>query len=94
MNSEERWEDFDTPEAVGGQQGASAAAGGGAVYADDGRVLDPETWMDYWSEELVTLWHVLKEQCEANGYAILDAARFPDFAEFAFRHSSGRPPVV
>ena len=57
-------------------------------------ITDPETWMDYWSEELVTLWHGLLEQRSALGAgAILDSADFPTFAQFCWEHSSGRPPI-
>jgi hypothetical protein len=57
-------------------------------------VTDPEVWMDHWSEELVTLWHALKDHSFGMGCAILDACDFPAFAEFCFKHSSGHPPVV
>ena len=58
-------------------------------------VKDPEVWMDYWSEELVTLWHGLLEQKGALGAGgVLDAADFPAFAQFCWEHSSGRPPPV
>lgn len=58
------------------------------------KIDDPEVWMDYYSEELLDLWYGLKERCEALGLAILDAAKFPDFAQFCFQCSSGYPPSV
>ena len=61
---------------------------------DPNIVDDPETWMDYWSEELVTLWHSLQDRCAAGGWAILDRAAFPDFTDFCWRLSSGRKPAA
>ena len=58
------------------------------------QVTDPEVWADYWSEELVTLWHVVEDQCKANGYAILEKCTFPKFAEFCWENSSKYPPRV
>lgn len=55
---------------------------------------DPEVWMDHYSEELLDLWYGLKERCEGLGLAILDDCQFPNFAQFCFQFSSGRPPVV
>ena len=54
-------------------------------------VSDPEVWMDYYSEELMILWRVLKNQATALG-CILDTCSIGDFTEFCFRHSSGRKP--
>lgn len=57
-------------------------------------IEDPEMWMDYYSEELLDLWHSLKDQCTGRGLAILDTGTFPDFAQFCFQFSSGHPPPV
>jgi hypothetical protein len=57
-------------------------------------VTDPEVWMDHWSEELVTLWHSLRDHSHNMGCAILDTCDFPTFAEFCFKNSSGHPPIV
>lgn len=57
-------------------------------------IADPEVWMDYWSEELLTLWHLVQDQCASNGYAILDRCSITDFADFCFRKSSGTPPAA
>lgn len=57
-------------------------------------VTDPEEWMDHWSEELVVLWHGLREHAQSMGAAVLDKCAFPDFAEFCFKFSSGHPPAV
>lgn len=54
-------------------------------------ILDPEVWMDCWSEELWDMWHVVTKYRDSLGLNILDACEFPDFAEFCFRRSSGRP---
>lgn len=59
-----------------------------------GRVSDPEVWMDYWSDELVMLWHSLQEHSQAMGAAVLDECDFPAFAEFCWHHSSRRPPAA
>lgn len=58
----------------------------------DTRVRDPEEWADYWSEELVTMYHSLQEQASQLGAYVLDTCAFPDFVEFCHRFSSGRKP--
>lgn len=55
-------------------------------------IADPEVWMDYWSDELLTLWHMLQDQCHAYGYAILDRCGFAAFTHFAYENSSKLPP--
>lgn len=57
-------------------------------------INDPEVWMDYYSDELLDLYHSLQDQCTSRGFAVLDACTFPDFAQFCFRFSSGYPPPV
>ncbi len=57
-----------------------------------GAVEDPEEWADYWSEELVTLYHGLEDHARAMGTYVLDRCTFPDFVEFCFKFSSGRRP--
>ena len=57
-------------------------------------VSDPEVWSDHWSEELVTLYHIVEDQCKANGYAILEKCTFPKFVEFCWENSSKYPPRV
>lgn len=57
-------------------------------------IEDPEVWMDYYSEELLDLWHSLKERCESCGLAILNTCTFPDFSQFCCQFSSGHPPPV
>ncbi len=59
-----------------------------------GRILDPEVWMDYWSDELLTLWHGLKEHSEAMGAAVLDTCEFASFVQFCWYHSSRYPPAA
>ncbi len=66
----------------------------GEDFVRGGVVEDPEVWMDYWSEELVSIWHGLQEQCRAMGAAVLDRCDFPAFAQFCWERSSRRPPVV
>ena len=55
-------------------------------------VADPEVWQDHWSEELVELWHLVRDHARARGFPILDRASFHDFATFAFVGSSGWAP--
>lgn len=57
-----------------------------------GTVRDPEVWQDHWSEELVTLWHGLKDHCDMMGVPVLDRCDFPAFATFCWQHSSRMPP--
>lgn len=59
-----------------------------------GFISDPEVWMDYWSEELVILWHGLQEHSQAMGAAVLDKCDFTDFAQFCWERSSRRPPAA
>lgn len=79
----------------GGVAASRAAAGGGENNSNDPLALDDaETWMDHWSEELVTLWHGLQEHAQMMGAAVLDRCDFPAFAQFCWERSSRRPPVV
>lgn len=54
----------------------------------------PEVWINEWySEELVTLWHLLKDTIDKNGWGILDACDLLAFSEFCYKHSCrDRPP--
>ena len=56
-------------------------------------VDDPETWMELWTEELLTLWYGLEEHARAMGAAVLDRCDFPRFAQFCWDHSSRVRPV-
>lgn len=78
----------DNEHATDGSLDSDDEAGGPRV------IQDPEEWMDYYSEELLDLWYDLKERCESRGFAILDTCTFPNFAQFCFQFSSGRPPSV
>jgi hypothetical protein len=62
------------------------------VAADTGPaiIMDPEVWMDAWSEELLNVWDAVRDAAATQG--VLDACSFPDFAQFCFQHSSGHPP--
>lgn len=57
-----------------------------------GCVDDPEVWQDYHSEFMVAAWHRLKDHVASMGVYMLDTATFHDFAQFCYRHSSGRKP--
>lgn len=51
-----------------------------------------EQWYDAWTEELLTTYHTLIDHCQSNGLPFLETCTFSDFLDFAFRHSSKRPP--
>lgn len=53
---------------------------------------DPEVWQDYYSEELVQLFHAAVDAATARGLPILDKCTFHDFATFCFATSSGVVP--
>jgi hypothetical protein len=53
---------------------------------------DPEVWQDYYSEELVCLFHAALDSAVAQGLPILDKCTFNDFATFCFQKSSGVVP--
>lgn len=53
---------------------------------------DPEVWQDYYSEELVRLFHAAADAAAAQGLPILDKCTFHDFATFCFEKSSGVVP--
>jgi len=55
---------------------------------------DPEIWQDYFSEEMVTAYHILQEYIKSQGLPLLDNCSFPDFVEFCYKFSSGRKPAV
>lgn len=55
---------------------------------------DYETWCDYYSDELVTLYHSLKDQAASMGLPMLEHMTMQTFCEFAFKMSSGRKPAV
>ena len=53
---------------------------------------DYETWCDYYSDELVTLYHSLKDHAAAMGLPMLEHMDMQAFCEFAFKYSSGMKP--
>jgi hypothetical protein len=55
-------------------------------------IADIELWFDYWSEELVTSYHILIDQCQQQGYAFLENCDITKFAEFVYENSSKVPP--
>ena len=55
-------------------------------------IEDPEEWSNYWSEELVILYHSLSDHARNAGWALLDACTFANFVEFVYSHSSRLPP--
>jgi hypothetical protein len=56
--------------------------------------VNPELWFDYWSEELSEVFHELCDTSAAVGLPFRqDPNLFPEFVEFAFRHSSKLRPA-
>ena len=55
---------------------------------------DYETWCDYFSDELATLYHSLKDHTAAMGLPMMEHVDMSAFCEFAFKYSSGRKPTV
>ncbi len=51
---------------------------------------DVQTWGDYHSSDLSSLWLSCKEFLDAQGLPILDNCKFTDFVAFCHRFSSGR----
>lgn len=58
----------------------------------DDVVDDAEVWMDYHSEQLLTLWHQAQDTVAGLGVYVLDACTFNDFCHFCYAKSSGRKP--
>jgi hypothetical protein len=48
----------------------------------------------YWSEELVTLYHVVKDHCSQYGWPVFDELTFCDFCKFAYDTSSKAKPLA
>lgn len=65
---------------------------GEEVRPEDDLVGDAETWMDYHSDELLTLWHQLRDTVASVGVYVLDTCTFNDFCHFCYAKSSGRKP--
>jgi hypothetical protein len=55
---------------------------------------DYETWCDYFSDELATLYHSLKDHAAAMGLPMMEHMDMSAFCHFAFKYSSGRKPFV
>lgn len=55
---------------------------------------DPEVWQDYFSEEMVTAYHILQEYIASQGLPLLDDCTFSNFVDFCYAFSSGRKPSV
>ena len=55
--------------------------------------LPRELFDEYWSEELVELYHVAVDHASRNGWPLLDRCSFHDFVEFCYERSSrAKPP--
>jgi hypothetical protein len=50
-------------------------------YADD-------EWVSNYEEHLLDLWDIMKKYIAANGLVMLDQAKFPQFAQFCYHHST------
>jgi len=55
-------------------------------------IEDIEVWFDYWSEEVVTTYHILVDQCQQQGYAFLENCDITKFTQFVYENSSKVPP--
>lgn len=53
--------------------------------------LGEEDWQGYFEEELLDLYDRLTSMHRRGGWPIFDSLTFPEFAEFAWRHSSKYP---
>jgi len=47
----------------------------------------------YWSEELVVLYHTVKDHATQYGWPIFDSLNFCEFCKFAYKHSSKSKPA-
>lgn len=74
-------------------------AGIGESDSDDGQhpgnfvrppppLQDPQDFEDYWSEELVILYHALIDRAAGNGWRVFESLDFCEFCKFAYEHSS------
>jgi hypothetical protein len=49
---------------------------------------DPQDFEDYWSEELVILYHALIDRSAGSGWRLFENLDFCDFCKFAYDKSS------
>lgn len=54
--------------------------------------LGLEEFEYYWNDELVTLYHQLKDTCSSYGFALFETLDFCDFCKFAYVKSSKTKP--
>lgn len=58
------------------------------------RALTCEEWTcGEWAEELATLWGIVRETCDAQGWPFFDRVGFPQFASLVYGASSKLPNV-
>ena len=75
--------------------GVNNEYGSDAFYFEDARedemldeedelVLDPESWHDWYSEDLLNMWFSLRQYCEDNymAHRLLNKATFHSFCEY------------
>jgi hypothetical protein len=55
--------------------------------------LTPEEFEYYWSDELLTLYHQLKDTCSSYGFALFETLDFCEFCKFAYVRSSKTKPA-
>lgn len=48
----------------------------------------PQDFEDYWSEELVILYHALIDKAAGSGWRLFERLDFCEFCKFAYVHSS------
>jgi hypothetical protein len=54
--------------------------------------LSPEEFEYYWGEELLTLYHHLKDTISASGWALFERLDYCEFCKFAYGRSSKAKP--
>lgn len=66
---------------------------GGYLYVPAIRApLSCQDFEYYWNEELVVLYHQLKDTCASQGFALFETLDFCDFCKFAYVKSSKTKP--
>ena len=73
-------------------QGVGEDSAGGDLSGDDqlsSSVLEnPQDFEDYWSEELVILYHTLIDKAAGSGWRLFERLDFCEFCKFAYAFSS------
>lgn len=57
--------------------------------ANRGSKLGEEDWVGHFEEQLLDMYYELKRMHESGGWPVMDRLSYPQFCEFAYKHSSG-----